>query len=36
MSISTFTAGLLITVVAVSLELINKVYENEKKEFENS
>lgn len=36
MTISTLTAGILITVVTVALELLNKDYENERKEFENS
>ena len=36
MTISTLTAGLLITVVTVALELLNRDYENERNEFENS
>lgn len=36
MTISTLTAGLLITVVTVALELLNKDYENERNRFENS
>ena len=36
MTFSTFAAGLLITVVAAAIELLNKGYEKEKEEFENS
>ena len=36
MTISTLSAGLLITVVAVALELLNMDYKNEKERFENS
>ena len=36
MTLSTFAAGFLITVVAAALELMNKDYEKEKDEFENS
>ena len=36
MTLSTFAAGLLITVVAAALELMNKDYEKERDEFENS
>ena len=36
MTLSTFAAGLLITIVAVALELDNKIYEKEREEFENS
>ena len=35
MTLSTFAAGLLITVVAVALELVDKSYEKEREEFEN-
>lgn len=35
MTVSTLAAGLLITVVAAALELINKDYEKEREEFEN-
>ena len=34
MTISTITAGLLITVVTVALELLDKDYQKEKDEFE--
>ena len=36
MSISTFSAVFLITVVTAALELMNRDYENERNEFENS
>lgn len=36
MSISTFSAVFLITVVTATLELMNRDYENERNEFENS
>lgn len=36
MTLSTFAAGLLITVVAAALELVDKSYEKEREEFENS
>lgn len=36
MTLSTFAAGLLITVVAAALELLNRDYEKEREEFENS
>lgn len=36
MTINTLAAGLLITVIATALELLNRDYEKEKEEFENS
>lgn len=36
MTLSTLAAGLLITVVAAAIELIDKSYEKEREEFENS
>lgn len=36
MTLSTFAAGLLITVVAAALELMDKDHKKEKEEFENS
>ena len=36
MTLSTITAGILITVVTASLEILHKVWENEREEFENS
>lgn len=35
MTLSTFAAGLLITVVTTALELLNRDYEKEREEFEN-
>ena len=36
MTLSTIAAGVLITVVAAALELMDKTYEKEREEFENS
>ena len=36
MTLSTLAVGLLITVVAAAIELIDKSYEKEREEFENS